>query len=309
MSAWVLGSIIVAVIVLFILFLCVCKAKKKFAQVEEILKPIHTQSGMAVCNVWESKKCTDEFYDVNIQECNGYCYYPNSKVVAIEKDAFYSDSLFDVAAVSHEMGHAYAHQQGSKAMGLWYALSYFEKAVCWSILPFFLIGIVMSLFWGVVANIGTLLLNISTLFTIMVLINRIVTIPTEQEASKYGLEFLRETNGLTDNELKMAKKMLSVALSTYVFAFYERLFANVLTVKKVTQKLIKKKHSKLDACQNGRACEKESKDEKEAQQLAEMIKEDNELSKKEPTNLLADMQKLIKEQDDTIRRPPLEDEK
>lgn len=309
MSAWVIGSLVGAVVVLAILFLCVCKARKRFMQIEEILKPIRTQSGMSVCNVWESQKSKDEFYEVNIQECNGYCYSPNTKTVSIEKDAFYSDSLFDVVAVSHEMGHAYAHQQGSKKMGLWYALSYFERAVCWSILPCFLIGFIMSWFGGVISNIGTLLLNISTLFTLMILVNRIATIPTEQEASKYGLAILADTQGVTENEFKMAKKMLNVALSTYVFAFYERLFYNVILTKRVIQKMVhkKKKHSQLDNCPA--KCAKVDKELEETREIVNMIKEDNLLSQQEPSNLLADMKTLIEEQDDVIRRPPLDDEK
>lgn len=311
MSAWLIGSLIVAIAVGLILFLCVCKARKHFSQVEEILKPIRTQSGITVCNVWESQKCKDEFFEVNIQECNSYCYSPNSKTVSIEKDAFYSDSLFDVVAVSHEMGHAYAHQQGSRKMGLWYALSYFERSVCWSILPFFLTGFVLSWFGGLLTSIGTFLLNLSTLFTIMILVNRIATIPTEQEASKYGIVILTETQGLSENEMKMAKKMLSVALSTYVFAFYERLFYNFILTKRVVQKIVhkRKKHSSLDNCKDVQKCKKPDKELEETRELVNMINEDNSLSKQQPTNLLADMKHLIEEQDDTIRRPPLDDEK
>lgn len=305
MTVWLLVSIIVAVVVLFIIFLCVVNARKKFSQIRDILKPVHTQSGVSVCDIWNNQKCTFEFDEVSLREGKSYSYYPSLKLVVIEEQTFCSNSLFDVTAVAHEMGHAYAHQCGSRAMGLWYALSFFERLVCWSILPLFLAGIIMSFFSGVVSSIGTLLLNLSTLFTVMVLINRVVTIPAEQEASKYGLKFLLESNCLSENEFKMSKKMLNVALATYAFAFYERLFANFFIIKKIGQHLFyknKKSSPKISA--------KQLEEERQKQELIAMINRDNMLNQQPVNHLVSPMSHPKKEEgENIIRRPLLDDEK
>ena len=55
---------------------------------------------------------------------------------------------------------------------------------------------------------------------------------------------LNNAGFLTKNELKMSKKMLKIALSTYVFAFYERLFFNFILVKKIIFKIFRIKPKK-----------------------------------------------------------------
>lgn len=295
MDIWLIVSLSIGIFMLFILFLFVFKAKKKFSQVKAILKPIQTQSGIRVVDVWASGTSSEEFSGARLEEYGTYAYFPTAKVVAIEEECLFSNSLFDVTAVSHEMGHAKAHGKGSGKMAVWYALTCFERGVCWSILPLFLIGFILSWFGAWIGNLGTLFMNISTAFTIMILLNRVITIPTEKEASNYGLQILEESNALTKNELEMSRKMLNVALSTYVFAIYERLFVNFILVKKVFVKIFRKNKAPKP--------KKVKKEDKELKKLVTMIEEDN-LLYEQPTT-----QVLPKEDENVIKRPPLDDER
>ncbi len=299
MDIWLICSLGVGCLVLLLVFIIVFSAKQKFAQVQAILKPIETQSNMRVCDVWAIENSNNEkFSEINLLESGSYAYYPSSKIVSIEKDCTYSNSLFDVTAVAHEMGHAKAHLAGSAKFGLWYGLTLFEKGVCWAILPLFLIGFVLSFFSDTIGNIGKFSMNLSTAFTVMILICRVITIPTEKEASKIGIKILQETNGLTKNELEMSKKMLQVALSTYIFAFYQRLFANFILAKKIFVKVFKIKPKV-------KTSKKQTKETKEILSLIHTIEQDNKLN-----DLPIQTQNIqVENETNIIKRPPLDDEK
>lgn len=54
------------------------------------------------------------------------------------------------------------------------------------------------------------------------------------------MQDLEKIGALNKQELKQAQKMLNCALSTYFVEFYERIFYNIITVKKLASKLFKK---------------------------------------------------------------------
>ncbi len=240
MSTWLLWSIIVSVVLLLVVFLLVFNSRRKFELVQRIMGSVRCEKGVTVQQFWCNRVETEGLEDIQIYHDKQYSYYPKQRVITMEQDKFYSDKLFDVTAVAHEMGHAIMHQKGSRMMALWYSLVHFEKWVCWAIMPLWLCGIIMICFWGVVADLGTTFLNLSTLFTAGILFGRIVNIPTEKQASDQAMRMLEQTKLFSPNELKMAKKMLSVALSTYIVAFYERLFYNIIVVNKMVRRVVKR---------------------------------------------------------------------
>ena len=319
MSIWLIVSLAVGVVVLFLLFLFVLKAHKKFRQVKEILRSIDTSNKVTPIELFEINKDTEEFLDTSIVEGKDYSYFPNTKMVCVEQGYVYSTAMFDVTAIAHEMGHAKAHYKGSFKMALWYALTTLERFICWAILPLFVIGFILSWFSGGTGTLGTLLMNLSTTFTVIILMNRVITIPTEREASKYGIKLLENSKLLTENEIKMSKKMLNIALSTYVFAFYERLFHNFILAKKIFSKIFLRNKKPKPPSQ------KEIEEEQKLQELMSEIQKDSVLDK-EPTTEELNLQKQIEEEEllkaqqeeflrqqqeeaNTIRRPPLDDEK
>ena len=302
MSTFLLVSICVGVVILGIIFLFVFEARKKFQIVKQILKPINATSQKTVYDFFVNEQKNGKFLENQLCEGKSYCYYPKSGVVCVEENALTSISVFDISATAHEMGHALAQSKNSKLFSLWYALSTFEKLFCWTILPLFFIGLVMSFIPGV-QGIGTALLNTSTVISIVILIGRIVTIPTEREASNYAIRILQDAKIFNKNEEKMCKKMLNIALSTYVFAFYERLLANFILAKKIFIKIFRIKPKKK---------EQKVKKEKEINELIALIKEDNNLfgSKTEEQKAFEQKQMEAQKQIDelnTIKMPKLDE--
>ena len=303
MSIFLICSIIVGVIILGIIFLFVCMARKKFLIAKQILKPINVSSQKTVYDFFVGEQKNGKFLDTQMFEGGTYCYYPKSKTVCIESDALRSMSVFDIGATAHELGHAYAQHKNSKLFSLWYALSTFEKIFCWTILPLFFAGLILS-FIPTTSSVGTVLLNTSTVISVVILIGRVVTIPTEKEASDYAIKLLQEAKIFGKNEEKMCKKMLSIALSTYVFAFYERLFINFILAKRLFCKIfrIKPKQKTL----------KTNKNEKEINELISIIKEDNALfaAQTEEEKRLEE-QKMLRQQEldelNTIKMPKLDE--
>lgn len=299
MSTFLICSLAVAFVIFFILFLFVFKARKKFQIVKQILTPITLKSKKTVYDFFVYHQNKGKFLDTQIFEGNTYCYYPKSNTVCTEENATKSNSLYDITATAHELGHATAQQKQSKLMSLWYALTTFEKLFCWAILPLFFIGFIFS-FFPILQIAGTICLNLSSAFSIVILIGRVVTIPTEKEASRYGLELLDSAKILSDNEKKMSKKMLNIALSTYVFAFYERLFFNFILAKKIIYKIFKIKPKQKQSI-------KALKQQKEIKELIEIIENDNKLysAPTEEEKLLEEAQKQI-EEENMIKMPKLD---
>lgn len=303
MSTFLICSIAFGVVLLAVIFLFVFRARKRFLIVKQILKPINVTSKKSVYDFFVSEQQKGKFLETQMFEGGTYCYYPKSSTVCVDHGAMKSTSVFDIGATAHELGHSYAQSKNSKLFSIWYALSTFEKIFCWTILPLFFVGLILG-FIPQTSGIGTVLLNISSIISIVILIGRIVTIPTEKEASNYAIKFLQEAHIFTKNEEKMCKKMLSIALSTYVFAFYERLFINFIVAKRIFCKIFKIKPKEKE--------KKNIKNEKEINELIAIIKEDNSLFS-EPTEeekkLLAEQKKREQELEElnTIKMPKIKE--
>ncbi|MBR1925501.1 MAG: zinc metallopeptidase [Clostridia bacterium] len=291
MESWLKISMIVSFSLLFVIFLFVLRARQKFFITKTILKPVILNSNKSVYELFKFEQKNDIIKNVKIYEGERYSFYPKSNTVIIEKNCLQSTSLFDVTATAHELGHAYANYRKSALSSLWYVLKIFEKLFCWAIIPLFLVGFVFS-FIPNLSFYGTILLNTSSAISLVVLIGRFLSIPTEKEASKYGLWILNNAGFLTKNELKMSKKMLKIALSTYVFAFYERLFHNFILIKKIIFKIfrIKPKAPKLSL-----------KSKQEVNDLVLAIKKGNAIREQEQIN----QQKRAEEQAQLLREEQL----
>ena len=303
MSTFLIISLCVGIVILGIIFLFVFRARKKFQIVKSVLKPINAISKKTVYDFFVGEQKRGHFLDTQVFEGKSYSFYPKANAVCVEQGSLQSSSVFDISATAHEMGHAYAKSKDSKLFALWYALSTFEKLFCWTILPLFFVGFILSLI-PQTSGIGTVLLNTSTIISIVILIGRVVTIPTEREASNYAIKILQDAKIFNKNEEKMCKKMLNIALSTYVFAFYERLLVNFILAKKIFCKIFKIKPKQKEI--------KNQNHEKEINELIEIIKQDNALysAKTEEEKALEEKQKEIEQQIEemnTIKMPKIED--
>lgn len=175
---------------------------------------------------------------------NDNAYSPSEETIYLSVFALSNSSVYSSAVCAHEVGHAKMHQKGMRIVGFWYAFAILDKWICKLILPLFCIGLVLSIFGGWANILGDLLLKISFLFTITSLCFRIFSIRNEENASAIAMEDLKNSGLINEHELKQAQKLLNYALGTYFVEFYERLFYNVITVKKLANKLFKRNKNK-----------------------------------------------------------------
>lgn len=243
MSTWIICSIAVGAGLLLLGFLCVLGANKRFNKLKNSYQKISIKSGITSTDLVQY---VDDINELNLGVINlritadDNSYSPATMTLNLSSDVIDSDSIYAVACTAHELGHAREHQKGSRALNLWYKLSIVEMFTSHLVLPFFVVGLIMSLFSGWVMHLGTLLMNLSTLFTICALLGRLITLPTEQHASDFGIKLLQVSQALTRDEIKKSEKLLNAALGTYIYGFYDRLFTNFKLIGKVFKK--SKKH-------------------------------------------------------------------
>ena|GEM_PF-2973211 len=234
MSTWLIWSIVVAGAMLLLGFVVTLGARTRFLRAREKYSHIEVQSGATGKDIAFAALEVYSLDEVSIastpnKESNAYSIKDNTLILS--EDVLESSSIYALAVVSHEVGHAREHKKGSFALALWYALVHFERFTCFLILPLFAVGLVLSLIHATTL-LGTVMLNVSTLFTFIAIFNRILNLPNEMRATDNGIEMLTQSEAMTKSEIKGAKKVLAAALGTYFLGFYERLFLNFYLIKR-----------------------------------------------------------------------------
>lgn len=177
---------------------------------------------------------------------NDNAYSPKNETIYLSIFTLSNSSVYSSAVCAHEIGHAKMHQNGMRIVGFWYTFGILDKWICKLILPLFCIGLIFSIFGGWANILGDLLLKISFLFTLISLFFRIFSIRNEEHASAIAMQDLKNSELLNEHELRQAQRLLNYALGTYFVEFYERLFYNVITVKKLVSKLFKQNKDKKE---------------------------------------------------------------
>lgn len=142
-------------------------------------------------------------------------YDPRDNSLNLSHDVYFGTSVAAIGVACHEAGHA-----------IQYANAYFPIRIRASLIPITNFGARCSgllIFGGLLlasfgftpllflAELGVLLFSFSTIF-------QLVTLPTEFNASKRAIQGIQESNLLTTDEVKSAKKVLTAAAMTYVAA-------------------------------------------------------------------------------------------
>ena len=136
-------------------------------------------------------------------------YDPRSNVIRLSDNVYSSTSVAAIGVACHEAGHAAQ-----------YAQSYAPIKIRNKILPLANIGSKAGIplaFLGYFLNFEPLALA-GVVFFAFAVIFQLVTLPVEFNASKRAIKSLKDSYMLTDEELPMAKKVLSAAALTYVAA-------------------------------------------------------------------------------------------
>ncbi|NLW89697.1 MAG: zinc metallopeptidase [Clostridiaceae bacterium] len=142
-------------------------------------------------------------------------YSPKEKILRLSEAVYDSTSIAAVGVAAHECGHAIQDAHSflpNKIREILVPLANIGSRFG----PYMAIfGLVFTAYIGqageTIATIGIILFAFAVLFYL-------VTLPVEFDASRRAIRILSETNVLTEDELKGAKKVLRAASMTYVAA-------------------------------------------------------------------------------------------
>jgi len=160
-------------------------------------------------------------YDVRVERIEGNLtdhFDPKARVIRLSDAVFSSNSVSALGVAAHEAGHAIQHEVGYFPIKLRMVIIPICKIGSNLALPLVLLGIFAEI--SGLSEIGLLLFSLSALF-------QLVTLPVEFNASRRAVKYLESEAGLTEPEVKGARKVLSAAAMTYVAALAVAL-ANLL---------------------------------------------------------------------------------
>ena len=134
-------------------------------------------------------------------------YDPRNNVIRLSPEVFSGTSIASVGIACHEAGHAAQHAQNYVPIKVRNAI--LPVANIGSTVGFYLAIFGYFLGYGLLINIGIILFASVTVF-------QLVTLPIEFNASRRAISVIDEKGLLYEDEIPLAKKVLSAAAMTYV---------------------------------------------------------------------------------------------
>ncbi len=169
-------------------------------------------------------------------------YDPRKNVVRLSPPVGDADSVSAMAVTAHELGHVQQYQEGS---GLIKARSFLIPAVQLSPTVMY-----ASAMMGLLFNM-TNLLYVAIFFFGLTVFFSLLTLPVEFDASKRGMNLLRESDLFgSEEEEAGAAKVLRAAALTYVAAFVTSVLQLVYYISVVSREV--KKDKERDARREAR---------------------------------------------------------
>ena len=134
-------------------------------------------------------------------------YDPRSNVIRLSPEVYSGASIAAVGIACHEAGHAAQHAQNYVPIKVRNAI--LPVANIGSTLGFYLAIFGYFLGFGMLVDIGIILFASVTVF-------QLVTLPIEFNASRRAIRVIDEKGLLYEDEVPMARKVLTAAAMTYV---------------------------------------------------------------------------------------------
>lgn len=154
-------------------------------------------------------------------------YDPKEQVIRLSGDVYGSASVSAVGVAAHEAGHAVQHAENYGPLGLREAI----LPVCnigSRIAPYLiLLGIVFSI---------TELYMVGVFGFILVAFFQLVTLPVEFNASRRAMRALADTVGMTTEDTRGIRKVLTAAAMTYVAALFTSLMQILYYLSRVNRR-------------------------------------------------------------------------
>lgn len=171
------------------------------------------ESGKKLSGYEVAKKIIKENdLDVTVEKVPGTLtdhYDPRTKTVRLSTDIYEGTSLASISVASHECGHAIQDKNG-----------YLFLRIRRSLIPI----VNIASYAGYIAIAGGAILGLLNLiwlgiiFEVVILAFQLITLPVEFNASKRGLNQIKELNLVDEMEHGNCRKMLTAAALTYVAA-------------------------------------------------------------------------------------------
>ena len=141
-------------------------------------------------------------------------YDPKTNVIRLSDSVYDNASTAAIGVACHEAGHA-----------VQYAEEYFPVKIRAAIIPVTNIGsrlamplILLGILFGALGNYSYTLVYLGIAMFALSLVFQLVTLPVEFNASRRAMQAIEDTEILTDEEQKGARKTLTAAAMTYVAA-------------------------------------------------------------------------------------------
>lgn len=141
-------------------------------------------------------------------------YDPKTNVIRLSQDVYDNASTAAIGVACHEAGHAVQYAQNYAPIKLRAAIIPITNIGSRLAMPLILIGVLFTAlgsFSDTIIYIGIACFGLSLVF-------QLVTLPVEFNASRRAMIAIRDSNLLTDEEQRGARKTLSAAAMTYVAA-------------------------------------------------------------------------------------------
>lgn len=136
-------------------------------------------------------------------------YDPRDGVIRLSQSVYGSTSVAAIGVAAHEAGHAVQYGVGYLPIKIRNAVIPVSQLGSRLSIPLLLLGLILG--YGPLVEAGILLFATVAVF-------QLVTLPVEFNASSRALVTLEEYHLLRDDEVGMARKVLSAAALTYVAA-------------------------------------------------------------------------------------------
>lgn len=154
---------------------------------------------------------------VNIQRVSGNLtdhYDPKSNVIRLSDSVYDSPSVAAIGVACHEAGHAVQYAQNYGPIKLRAAIIPVTNFGSRLAMPLILLGLLLSAF----AEMSYTLVYLGIACFGLSLVFQLVTLPVEFNASRRAMHAIENSEILTEDEQRGAKKTLSAAAMTYVAA-------------------------------------------------------------------------------------------
>jgi Zn-dependent membrane protease YugP len=163
----------------------------------------------------------NDVFDVSIKQIDGYFndhFDPTKNKIFLSEPIYSKNSVTAIGVAAHEAGHAVQCAKNYGFLKMRQKLVPVTKICSGLSTPILLIGLMLPVRFNFLVNLGILLFSVAVFF-------ELVTLPVEFDASGRAMAALQNSQYLTEEELKGAKKVLIAAAMTYVAALFTSLIS------------------------------------------------------------------------------------